>query len=103
MTAPLPVASLLHLVSSLALALGVLFWLRGSWPLLGRASLLEKLHALTVADSLGSALIVLGLLLRRPPQTPLLLLALVMLLIWNTLVGYVLAAAVPLLSERHDP
>jgi multicomponent Na+:H+ antiporter subunit G len=103
MTVPFHLASLLHLLSNLALALGVLFWLRGSWPLLGRASLLEKLHALTVADSLGSALIVLGLLLRRPPQTPLLLLALVMLLIWNTLVGYVLAAAAPLPPQRREP
>lgn len=95
-------AGLAQAAGDLALALGALFWLRGSAPLLGRAPLLVKLHALTVADSLGSALIVVGLLLRRPPQTPLLLLALAMLLIGNTLVGYVLAAHAPQPPEPHD-
>jgi multicomponent Na+:H+ antiporter subunit G len=96
-------SGLLDLASNLVLGIGALFWLRGSWPLLGRSSLLAKLHDLTVADSLGSALIVLGLLLRRPPQAPLLLLALVMLLLWNTLVGYVLASGAPRPREHQEP
>jgi multicomponent Na+:H+ antiporter subunit G len=45
-----------------------------------------------VADTLGSALMLLGLLLRFNREWPLLLLALLALLIWDTIFGYVLAA-----------
>ncbi|MCP9848893.1 monovalent cation/H(+) antiporter subunit G [Cyanobium sp. Morenito 9A2] len=93
----------MNLLSALALGLGALFWLWGTAPLLGRAALLVKLHSLTVADTLGSALILLGLLLRGPRQWPLLLLALAMLLIWNALLGYVLAAQPPLPPGRREP
>ncbi|WP_411875673.1 monovalent cation/H(+) antiporter subunit G [Vulcanococcus limneticus] len=79
--------------STVVMALGVAFWLWGSWPLLGRASVLRQLHGLSVADGLGSALIVVGLLLRRPPEWPLLVLALGSLLVWNTLLSAVLASS----------
>ena len=55
-------------------------------------SYLSKLHALSVADTPGSALMLLGLLLRIPGQWPLLTLALLGLIVWNTIFGYVLAA-----------
>lgn len=74
------------------LGLGLLFWFAGTWPLLGRASFLTKLHYLGVSDTLGSALMLLGLLLRFNREWPLLLLALLALLIWDTIFGYVLAA-----------
>jgi len=90
-------------LSTAVMALGVAFWLWGSWPLLGRASFLRQLHGLSVADGLGSALIVVGLLLRRPPEWPLLLLALGSLLVWNTLVGAVLAASSVAELERRAP
>jgi len=45
-----------------------------------------------VADNLGSALMLVGLLLKLPREWPLLMLALLMLVIWNTILGYVLAA-----------
>jgi multicomponent Na+:H+ antiporter subunit G len=54
---------LLDLLSGLLLGLGLLFWFTGSLPLLGRGSYLTKLHYLGVADTLGSALMLLGLLL----------------------------------------
>jgi multicomponent Na+:H+ antiporter subunit G len=79
-------------LSSLLLGLGLVFWFAGSWPLLGRASYLTKLHYLGVADTLGSALMLLGLLLRFNREWPLLLLALLSLVVWNTIFGYVLAA-----------
>jgi len=82
----------LNLLSLLLIALGLLFWFWGSWPLLGSASYLNKLHSLSVADNLGSALILVGLLLKLPREWPLLTLALLMLVIWNTILGYVLAA-----------
>lgn len=85
-------ASGVQLLSLGLLAMGLVFWFAGTWPLLGRASFLTKLHYLGVADTLGSALMLLGLLLRFNREWPLLLLALLALVIWDTIFGYVLAA-----------
>lgn len=73
------------------IVLGVIFWFWGTLPLLGHRSVLFKLHSLSVADTLGSMSIVLGLLLKIPSEWPLLVLALITLAIWNTVLGYVLA------------
>ncbi|NJN30130.1 MAG: monovalent cation/H(+) antiporter subunit G [Synechococcales cyanobacterium RM1_1_8] len=73
------------------IAVGLWFWLWGTWPLLGHRSVLYKLHGLSVADTLGSMLIVVGLLMKIPREWPLLMLALISLAIWNTVLGYVLA------------
>jgi len=81
----------LNLLSLLLIGMGLMFWFWGSWPLLGRASYLSKLHSLSVADNLGSSLMLVGLLLKLPREWPLLMLALLMLVIWNTILGYVLA------------
>ncbi|MEO0488905.1 MAG: monovalent cation/H(+) antiporter subunit G, partial [Cyanobacteria bacterium J06659_2] len=67
------------------------FWFWGSLPLLGHRSVLFKLHSLSVADTLGSMGIIVGLLLKIPREWPLLVLALISLAIWNTVLGYVLA------------
>jgi multicomponent Na+:H+ antiporter subunit G len=79
-------------LSLLLLGMGLLLWFWGTWPLLERRSYLAKLHALSVADTLGSLLMLLGLLILVPDRWPLLLLALLGLLVWNTIFGYVLAA-----------
>jgi multicomponent Na+:H+ antiporter subunit G len=71
--------------------IGIVFWLWGTLPLVGHRSVLFKLHSLSVADTLGSMSIVVGLLLRIPREWPLLILALISLAIWNTVLGYVLA------------
>ena len=71
--------------------IGVIFWFWGTYPLLGKRSVLFKLHSLSVADTLGSMSIVVGLLLKIPSEWPLLLLAIITLAIWNTVLGYVLA------------
>jgi multicomponent Na+:H+ antiporter subunit G len=73
------------------IVLGVVFWFWGTIPLLGHRSVLFKLHSLSVADTLGSMSIVLGLLLKIPGEWPLLVLAIISLAIWNTVLGYVLA------------
>jgi multicomponent Na+:H+ antiporter subunit G len=83
--------SLLNPLSYLCMGLGVFFWFWGTLPLLNNRSVLFKLHSLSVADTLGSMLIVVGLLLKLPSRWPLLLLALISLAIWNTMLGYVLA------------
>ena len=71
--------------------IGIIFWFWGTFPLIGNRSLLFKLHSLSVADTLGSMSIVVGLLLKIPSEWPLLLLAIITLAIWNTVLGYVLA------------
>lgn len=78
-------------LSYILFAIGVLFWLWGTAPLIGDRSILFKLHSLSVADTLGSMSIMIGLLLRIPREWPLLVLALISLAIWNTILGYVLA------------
>lgn len=83
---------MLEPLSLLLLGAGLLLWFWGTWPLLEPISYLRKLHKLSVADTLGSVLMLLGLLLRIPQQWPLLSLALLGLVIWNTIFGYVLAS-----------
>jgi multicomponent Na+:H+ antiporter subunit G len=78
-------------ISTVCIVIGLVFWLWGTWPLLGSRSVLFKLHSLSVADTLGSMAIVVGLLLQIPREWPLLILALISLAIWNTILGYVLA------------
>ena len=85
--------SIFNSLSLMLMTCGLLFWFWGTWPLLEQHSFLYKLHTLSVADTLGSILIVVGLLLRIPQQWPLLLLALLSLIVWNTIFGYVLAAS----------
>lgn len=78
-------------ISMILMALGAALWLWGTAWLPGRRDLFWKLHALGVADTLGSALVVAGLLVRAPNQWPALTLALVSLIFWGTAIGYVLA------------
>jgi multicomponent Na+:H+ antiporter subunit G len=82
---------MINILSYSLIILGVIFWFWGTWPLLGKRSVLFKLHALSVSDTLGSMSIVVGLLLKIPREWPLLILALICLAIWNTILGYVLA------------
>lgn len=82
---------LITIASYSCISTGIVFWFWGTWPLLGNRSVLFKLHSLSVADTLGSMLIVVGLLLQIPREWPLLVLALISLAIWNTVLGYVLA------------
>ena len=79
-------------LSQLLLGAGLLLWFWGTWPLLEGGSYLGRLHKLSVSDTLGSVLMLLGLLLRIPDQWPLLGLALLGLIVWNTIFGYVLAS-----------
>jgi len=71
--------------------ISIVFWFWGTFPLIGNRSVLFKLHSLSVADTLGSMSIIIGLLLKIPGEWPLLLLAIISLAIWNTVLGYVLA------------
>ncbi|MGJ5630394.1 monovalent cation/H(+) antiporter subunit G [Nostoc sp. CALU 1950] len=82
---------MINLLSYTCIVLGIFFWFWGTLPLLGDRSVLFKLHSLSVADTLGSMSIIIGLLLKIPSEWPLLILAIISLAIWNTVLGYVLA------------
>ena len=82
---------MIDLISYSCIGLGLIFWFWGTFPLLGRRSVLFKLHTLSVADTLGSMAIIVGLLLKIPREWPLLLLAIISLALWNTVLGYVVA------------
>lgn len=83
--------------SFVCFAIGAIFWLWGSAPLLDiaavgkRRSVLFKLHSLSVSDTLGSMSIIVGLLIQIPREWPLLVLALFSLALWNTVLSYVMA------------
>ncbi len=70
--------SLLDLFSIVAIAAGAVFYLAGTVGLLRFPDAYTRLHALTKADNLGMALVVLGLL----PLAGGLLAALKLVLVW---------------------
>lgn len=82
---------MINLLSYGCLGVGLIFWFWGTSSLVSSRSVLFKLHNLSVSDTLGSIAIIFGLLLRRPREFPLLLLAILSLALWNTMLGYVLA------------
>lgn len=78
-------------LSYICMGVGIVFWFWGTFPLVGDRSVLFKLHSLSVADTLGSMSMIIGLLLQIPREWPLLVLGIISLAIWNTVLGYVLA------------
>ena len=82
---------MIDILSYSCIVIGIIFWFWGTLPLIGNRSVLFKLHSLSVADTLGSMSIIIGLLLKIPREWSLLLLAIISLAIWNTVLGYVLA------------
>jgi len=82
---------MIDFLSYALILIGIIFWFWGTFPLIGNRSVLFKLHSLSIADTLGSMSIIIGLLLQIPSEWPLLLLAIISLAIWNTVLGYVLA------------
>jgi multicomponent Na+:H+ antiporter subunit G len=82
---------MINALSYTCIGIGIFFWFWGTFPLIGHRSVLFKLHTLSVADTLGSMSIIVGLLLKIPSEWPLLILGIITLAIWNTVLGYVLA------------
>jgi multicomponent Na+:H+ antiporter subunit G len=82
---------MIDILSYFCIGVGIVFWFWGTIPLLGKRSVLFKLHSLSVSDTLGSMAIVFGLLLKLPSEWQLLILAILSLAMWNTMLGYVLA------------
>lgn len=82
---------MINLLSYTCIGIGIVFWFWGTSHLVSNRSVLFKLHGLSVADTLGSMMIIVGLLLKIPSEWPLLILGIISLAIWNTMLGYVLA------------
>lgn len=82
---------MIKILSYILIIIGTILWFWGTSHLLSKKSVLFKLHSLSVADTLGSLAILIGLLLQIPSEWPQLLLAVIGLAIWNTLLGYILA------------
>ena len=79
------------ILSNLLLFMGLVFWLWGTLPIVNRKhSIFYKLHTLTVADSVGSILILIALVLRSPQYWPLFLVTAISLSLWNTILSYIL-------------
>ena len=82
---------MLETTSTSIVFVGLFFWLWGTVPVLNRQhSVFYKLHTLTVADSVGSLLIIFALFLRAPQYWPLFLVTAISLSLWNTVLSYIL-------------
>ncbi len=82
---------MLETTSTSIVFVGLVFWLWGTLPILNRQhSIFYKLHTLTVADSVGSLLIIFALFLRAPQYWPLFLVTAISLSLWNTVLSYIL-------------
>ncbi|MGH1392587.1 MAG: monovalent cation/H(+) antiporter subunit G [Trichormus sp.] len=82
---------MINFLSYTCIFIGLIFWFWGTSHLVSDRSVLYKLHGLSVSDTLGSMLMVVGLLLKIPREWPLLILGIICLAMWNTMLGYVLA------------
>lgn len=79
------------LLSYILLFLGLFLWMWGTTPILNKNhSIFYKLHTLTVADSVGSLLIIAALFIRSPQYWPLLVVTAISMSLWNTIFSYIL-------------
>jgi multicomponent Na+:H+ antiporter subunit G len=92
---------MINFLSYTCIGIGIFFWFCGTSHLVSNRSVLFKLHGLSVADTLGSMMIIVGLLLKIPNEWPLLVLGIISLAIWNTMLGYVLAYC-STEEEKHE-
>lgn len=83
--------NLVSIISYTCIGIGLFFWFWGTSHLVSNKSVLFKLHGLSVADTLGSMLMMVGILMKIPSKWPLLVLGIISLAIWNTMLGYVIA------------
>ena len=74
------------------IAIGLTLWFWGTIPLLNRKnSIFYKLHTLTESETVGSILIIIGLLIRDISHWEILSIATISLILWNTFFSYLLA------------
>ena len=83
---------MITIISYILIILGIVLWFWGTVPILNKKhSIFYKLHTLTVSDTVGSILIIIGLLLRNYDHWAILSIATVSLVLWNTFFSYLIA------------
>ena len=81
-----------NIISYTIIISGIILWFWGTIPILNRSrSLFYKLHTLTVSDTVGSILIIVGLLIRNSEHWAILSIATISLVLWNTFFSYLIA------------
>ena len=81
-----------NIISYTIIVSGIILWFWGTIPILNRSrSLFYKLHTLTVSDTVGSILIIVGLLIRNSEHWAILSIATISLVLWNTFFSYLIA------------
>ena len=81
-----------NIISYALIIFGIILWFWGTIPILNRRhSLFYKLHTLTVSDTVGSILIIVGLLIRNSDHWAILSIATISLVLWNTFFSYLIA------------
>ena len=81
-----------NIISYTIIIFGIILWFWGTIPILNRSrSLFYKLHTLTVSDTVGSILIIVGLLIRNSEHWAILSIATISLVLWNTFFSYLIA------------
>lgn len=78
-------------ISAWLIGIGVFLWYWGAWHLAGKKSYLWKIHALGIADTIGTLFIFAGMLAQSTDSWPHLLLAMGSVGFWGTALSYVLA------------
>ena len=84
----------MNFVSGFFMVCGCVLMTWGTLYLLTDKPFVTKLHALGVSDTLGSLLIIMGLMLRFPDRIVVLGAAFLALLFWGPLLTYILAKGV---------
>ncbi len=79
------------ILSSVFVGIGVFLWFWGSLHLAGKRSYLWKIHAMGIADTIGTLFILAGALLRSFGNWPHVLLAMGAVAFWGTAFSIVLA------------
>ena len=81
-----------NIISYTIIISGIILWFWGTIPILNRSrSLFYKLHTLTVSDTVGSILTIVGLLIRNSEHWAILSIATISLVLWNTFFSYLIA------------
>ena len=84
--------SLQQLIGYTFICIGLVLWFWGTLPLLNKShNLLYKLHTLTVSDTVGSLVMVVGFVVLSPSHWPIFTVVVISLVLWNTIFSYLLA------------
>ena len=78
-------------MSTILVVAGTFLWLLGTWRLIRTRDFMVKLHFLGISDTLGSLLIMLGCLLKKPSASMYIVVGMGALVIWGTFLPHVMA------------